>query len=117
MAAKKNKEDNFLLYIPKIKHEEWEERKGKVYLIFHHDKDIEKFIRWLFKKSTVSDMELDKRGSAVWKLIDGKKNIYEIAKIMSEKFGDTPEDSQQRLIMYIRYLLKKGWIAVEKGEQ
>lgn len=117
MVNKENKEENFLLYIPKIKHETWEEKKGKVYLIFHHDKAVERAVRWLFKKQTVSDMELDKRGSAVWKLIDGKKNVYEISKIMSEKFGDTPEDSQQRLIMYIRYLLKKGWIALEKGKQ
>lgn len=77
---KEKKEDNYFLYIPKIKHENWEIRNDRVYLIFHHDKAIEKLIRWLFKKPYISDIELDELGSKIWLNIDGKKTVYELAK-------------------------------------
>lgn len=49
-----------MLYIPKKKHMTYEKRGDKIYLIFHHDKPIEKFLRWLVKKPATSDLELDK---------------------------------------------------------
>ncbi len=36
-------------------------------------------MRWLIKKSNVSDIELDERGSTVWQLCDGTKTVYDIA--------------------------------------
>ena len=117
----KNKEvknqDNFLLYIPVKKHLEYEAKNGYVYLIFHHDKAIEKFLRRLVKKPAVSDIKLDDLGTFVWQSIDGKKNVYEIGKDLKKKFGNRCEPVYDRLIMYLRYLSKKGWIAFEKGDQ
>lgn len=115
-ATKKN-QDNFLLYIPRRKHIQWEEKKGKVKLIFHHDKAIEKFVRWLVKKPDTSDIELDKLGSRVWMLIDGVNSIYDIGQIVLEEFGESCEPVYDRLIMYIRYLNRRGWIAFDRGEQ
>lgn len=74
--------DIYLLYIPRIKHKNWEIRNNRIYLIFHHDNTIEKLIRWLFKKTYVSDLELDELGSKIWPFIDGIKTVYEIAKKM-----------------------------------
>lgn len=117
MRSKSKKEDNFLLYVPKHRHSEWEEKNGKIYLIFHHKKIIEKLVIWLYKKPKVSDIELDEMGSSAWKFIDGERTVYEIAKLLSEKFGNTQEDSQERLIMFMRYLLRMGWISLDRGAQ
>lgn len=114
---KQKKDDNFLLYIPSKKHEKWELKDGKVFLIFEHNKAIEKFARWLVKKPNTSDIELDDIGSAVWQLIDGEKNIYDIGQELLNRFGEGCQPVYERLIMYIRYLNKKGWISFERGEQ
>jgi len=110
-------DDNFLLYIPKKKHNTWEVRKGKVYLIFHHDKTPEKFVRWLVKKPYTSDIELDELGSATWQFINGENTVYEIGKKLVAEFGDKCEPVNDRLIMYLRHLNKKGWIAFDRGSQ
>ncbi|WP_242971868.1 PqqD family peptide modification chaperone [Haloimpatiens massiliensis] len=116
--------DNFLLYIPIKKHKHWEKRNGNVYLIFYHDKTIERFLRWLVKKPAVSDIKLDRLGTAVWESMDGNNTIYDIGKILldipeikkeyknlsEEDYKETCHPIYERLIMYIRYLNKKGWI-------
>lgn len=117
MKTTKKKSDNFLLYVPKKKHTTWEERKGKVFLIFHHDKLIERFMRWLVKKPTVTDIELDDMASFVWKLIDGQKTMGQIMDKMREKYGDKCEPLEERLGMYISYLNRRGWISFSKGNQ
>lgn len=111
------KQDNFLLYVPKKKHETWEIREDKVYLIFYHNKAIEKFVRWLVRKPYVSDMGLDELGSTVWQLIDGKATVYDIGKKFEDKFGDSCKPVYERLIMYVRYLNKRGWITFDRGDQ
>jgi len=111
------KEDNFMLYIPKKKLETFEVNKGIVKLLFYHEKWIEKFARWLVKKSNVSDMELDKLGSRVWILIDGNNTVYDIGKIISTEFGESAEPLYDRLLMFLRYLNKKGWITFNRGNQ
>ena len=114
---KTKKEDNFLLYIPKKKHETFEVNKGIVKLVFYHDKFAEKALRWLVKKPYISDMELDQLGSRVWLLIDGKKSVYDIGQDILNEFGSSCEPVYDRLIMYLRYLNKKGWISFERGNQ
>jgi hypothetical protein len=113
----KKQEDNFLLYIPNKKHTTFEEKKGKVKLIFYHDKAIEKFSRWLVKKPRVSDVELDEIGSTTWNLIDGKKSVYDISLKLYEKYGERCNPNNNSLVMYLRYMNRKGWISFEKGEQ
>ena len=117
MFNKKNKErpeENFLLYRPLRKIEHWEVNDEKVKLIFEHNKLIERSMRSLKKKSKFSDIELDEMGSMVWQLCDGNKNVYDIALAMVKKFNDTEQNAIDRLIIFLRYLSRKGWITFEK---
>lgn len=117
MKSKEKKNDNFMLYVPHYNNKiEWKKKNGRVILIFHHNKLIEKFIRIFVKKPETTTLELDEMGSAVWNLIDGKKNIYEIGQIMKDKFGDKVEPLYERLIMFIRYLNKRGWIYFSRNQ-
>jgi len=113
--AKNN--DNFLLYVPAKKHKYYEIKKGKVFLIFHHDKPVEKIMRWLIKKPYVSDIELDTMGSRVWELINGQNTVYDIGKELIKVYSKECEPVYDRLILYIRYLIKKGWISFDRGNQ
>lgn len=99
-----------MLYIPEHKHDEWEVRNKKVFLVFQHDSFAERLARWLVKKPYVSDIELDELGSVTWQLIDGKNTVYDIAQKLTEKFGEKCQPINERLIMYLRYLNRKGWI-------
>ncbi|MEG1254286.1 PqqD family protein [Clostridium sp.] len=106
-----NDEKNFLLYVPEIKHKDYKvDEKNIVTMYFQHNKVSEKFARWLVKKSNISATTLDEKCSAVWLLIDGKRNIYEIALEMADEFDDTKEIAIERLVTYMRYVSKKGWI-------
>lgn len=112
---KSKKQENFLLYIPVKNHKTFEEKNNRVYLIFHHDKLVEKITRKLFKKPAITDIELDELGSEVWRLIDGNKNILQIIERMKEKFGQKCEPINERLILFIRYLNKRNWINFKKS--
>jgi len=109
-------QENFLLFVPHMKHTEWIEKDGFVLLIFHHNHPIQKAANWLVKKSSTSDIKFDDLGSTVWKAIDGKRNLYEIGEIVKTKFGASSEPVYERLIMYIRYLNRRGWIYFENIE-
>jgi hypothetical protein len=102
--------DDFLWRIPIKKHQTWEVRDDAVCLIFKHDKMSEKFMRWFVKEQCMSDIELDVIGSSVWRYIDGESSVYEIAEIIIEEFGEGCQPVYDRLIMYLRYLNRKGWI-------
>lgn len=117
MKKEPKKEDNFLLYVPEKKHTNWEVKNGKVYLVFYHNKTIERFMRWLVKKPNVSDVELDDLGSAVWTAIDGKASVYEIGEKILKQFGEKCDPVYDRLIMFLRYLNRKGWISFDRGNQ
>lgn len=110
-------EDNFLLYVPKKKHATWETEKNIVKLVFYHDKAIEKFMRWLVKKPRVSDITLDEIGSTTWNLIDGANTVYDISQKLYEKYGERCNPENKSLIMFLRYLNRRGWISFDRGNQ
>ncbi|GAA0115389.1 PqqD family protein [Clostridium senegalense] len=128
MKKEKNYEeqDNFLRYIPVIKHKDYKIKDDIVYLIFYHNKLAERFLRKINKKRpAISDIKFDKIGSNVWMNIDGRKNVYDLGKcllempILKKEYENTTEKDYingchpiyQRLIMFLRYVSKKGWIS------
>lgn len=116
MTTKEKRDDkhNFLMYVPEIKHDNWKENNGKVILYFEVKDPIRKFAGWLVKKSPHCDMEFDELCSSAWLAIDGERSIYDIAKIMSLKSNDSITDSIYRIVTYMKFLSKKGWINFKK---
>lgn len=49
---------------------------------------------------------LNKAGGEVWRLIDGKRKVKEIRKIILEKFAATPEEVDKKLEELIKDLKK-----------
>ncbi|MGG7163227.1 PqqD family protein [Clostridium ihumii] len=125
-----DEKENFLLYVPVKKHEEYEIRKGNVHLIFHHKKFAEKILQKIAKKPAVSDIKLDRLGSTVWQNLDGEKTVYDIGQILldmpelKKEYKDIKEEDYvdgchpiyARLIMFLRYMVKKGWISFKLSD-
>lgn len=112
-----NDKYNFAMYVPEIKHSEWEVKEGKVTLYFKVNDPVKKFASWLVKKSPSCDVELDDMCSQAWLSIDGEKSIYDISKIMAKMYNEEINVSIYRLVTYMRYISKRGWIAFKEVKQ
>lgn len=102
--AKKN--ENYLERIPmrpdKIKWSTNEE--GIVTLDIENTGVFNRVAQKLFKKPKVSHVHLDKMGSFIWPLLDGKKDIVAIGVLVKEHFGDEAEPLYERLAKYFQVL-------------
>ena len=62
-------------------------------------------------KAAYYRVHLDEIGSSVWKLIDGKRTVEEIAKEMHLKFGSEIEPVYDRLGEFIQQLHRQNFIS------
>jgi len=107
---------NFVLYVPEIKYKDWIEENGKVTLCLDTTDPIKKFLAWMVHKNHRTNLDLDDRCSKVWKNIDGQRTIYDIAKIMADIYKEDLNKEIYRLVTYLKYLSKRGWIKFKEYE-
>ena len=65
------------------------------------------------KKSPMIRIRLDKHGTAVWGLIDGKRTVKAIAEALAEHF-QYEENYEYRITAYFTQLYKQGFVKYEK---
>ena len=92
-------------------------------LAFHEDKDgfiildrentgfYNRTAQLLFHKPRVSHITLDKYGTALWKQLDGKHDVYEIVGEMKEKFPEEKEKMLERSVEFLKILERSGFIS------
>lgn len=107
--------ENYLDYVPchnpEIKYEIDGEHKVT---IFQENKGMFNFIaQKLFKKPRISQIHLDEMGNFIWPLMDGERNLIEIAELVKAEFGEKAEPLYNRLVQYVRTLETYGFIAVD----
>ncbi|WP_461615797.1 PqqD family protein [Clostridium sp. Marseille-QA1073] len=107
---------NFALFVPEIKHNEWKEKNGRVILCLKINDPVKKFLAWMVRKTPMTNLELDDRCSTVWKHMDGNRTVYDIAKLMAEKYREDVNGELYRLVTYLKYLSKRGWIKFKEYE-
>lgn len=77
------------------------------------------FYNWLaqklFKKPKISHIALDKYGSFVWCQMDGKRNVYEISKLVEAHFGKEAEPIVERLVQFFRVLYQNKFIGYRQS--
>ena len=116
IVSKKVGQDNYLDYVPIIsdKHK-WEADEEGDVTIFIENKGVFNWLaQKLLKKPKVSQLHLEKFGSFIFPLIDGKTSIYEIGQIVGERFGDEAEPLYPRLAEYFKMLQSYGFIEYDK---
>ena len=101
---------NFVLYVPELLHRQFRvSDEGRVIIEFEVN-PMRKLMGKLAKREPVSDLELDELSSSAWMAIDGSRSVLDIARIQSEKTGDDVDESARRIVQFMRYILKRGWI-------
>ena len=107
--------DNFVMYVPKIIHDNWKiNDKGKVLLILDKHNIITKFSSWMLNKDINKDIEFDELSTSAWLNIDGERSILEIALLQKYNTDDSFDDALTRLVYFMNYIYKNKWIAYKK---
>lgn len=79
------------------------------------------FYNWLaqklFKKPRISHIKLDEYGSFVWQQMDGKRNVYEISKMVETHFGEATESVIERLVKFFQILYQNKFIGYVKEKK
>jgi hypothetical protein len=101
---------NYVLYVPEIRHHLFRiTDAGRVVL----ELEVNPFKRLMGKlvhRTPVSDVELDELSSSAWLSMDGNRSILDMARILSEKTGDDIDAAVARIVKFMRYIAKRGWI-------
>jgi hypothetical protein len=109
MGKKKTKEKNLLGLVPR-KTKEFKEEGGRIVIFYpkYHIKAIAKKV-----KNPCYKIKLDDLGSFVWKQIDGKRTVGEIARDLKERFGEDVEPVNSRLSLFIQQLVGGDLIKID----
>ena len=112
--AKKNK-DNFLDYIPKHNalYEYRTNEKGLVEIKMVNKGLFNRIAQIVFKRPKVSWIELPGMGTFIWNQIDGKRNVYEIGKLLKKEYGQEAEPLYERQSKIIKSLNNSCFIVYE----
>ncbi len=116
MIKRIKKNDNFLDLVPLMKQsQDWETKEdGLIQVIIPRNSILDKIVRIFFKTPEVIRIDLDLLGSSVWRAIDGKRNVKEIAQILKNRFGEDVEPLYERLGTYINILRNNKFITLKK---
>lgn len=107
---KVKKNENYLDYIP-VKNYEWREKKnGRVEVVVPHKGFFPWIAQRVFGKPSVSYIELDEYGTALWLWIDGETTILELSEKLNEKFGEKAEPLLDRLVRFMKILQSNCYI-------
>lgn len=102
---KKKNDTNYLDKIPVHPDIEWKtDENGIVTLEIENKGAMNRIAQKLLKKPKVSYIHLDKTGSFVWPLIDGKKSISDLAKDVDAHFGEEAHPLYERLVQFFKVL-------------
>ena len=98
--------ENYLERVPvRLESIGWSEsEEGIVTLEIENTGWANRIAQKLFKRPKISYVHLDKHGSFVWPLIDGKSNIIELGKLVDEKFGEEAHPLYERLAAFFKIL-------------
>lgn len=103
MSRKKQKK-NYLELIPERAEQiDWEtEEDGIVVLQVENTGVFNRIAQKLFKRPRYTKVHMDRYGSFLWPLIDGKKTVLELADLQKQAFGEEVEPLYPRIVKYFQ---------------
>jgi len=116
MIKKIEKNANFLELVPfKNVDQKWEVNDdGLVQIIVLRNSLLDRVVRKFFKTPKEMKIDLDAKGSCVWKSIDNHRNIEDIGELLTEEFDENAKPLYQRLATYINILRNNKFIGLKK---
>ncbi|WFA09978.1 hypothetical protein [Tissierella sp. Yu-01] len=114
LKKENNDGQNYILFVPEITHDDWEIINNRVLLNVKVTNPITRLAGFLSKREPIRDILFDEKCTSAWIKIDGERSIYEIARLDSQCTDDEFYDNLRRLIEFIKYISKRGWIRYKK---
>lgn len=107
---------NFLEFVPeRSKQLRWSAAEdGLITLDIENTGILNRLCQRFLHKPKYTHIHLDRVGSFVWPLIDGKKNIIELGKTVRQEFGQEAEPLYERLAKYFQVLESYHFIQLKK---
>jgi hypothetical protein len=107
---------NFLELVPE-RNRRWEKTgDGRIYLLVpRFTNRLMKKIALGFGKSELVKVNLDDKGTVVWMLIDGKKNVKQIGDLMEKQEGETRPQVYERLSEFLSILARNRFIRLKQN--
>jgi hypothetical protein len=110
-----------LAYPIRTEHEDfkWYHNKKDGLVVIRIRKNFGKFERALRKVAGGPEflrVPLDKQGTRIWELCDGKHNIIQIATIVYAEFKEEIEPVLPRVVKFLELLLKRNFISLQVPE-
>ena len=109
-------DQNFLEFVP-VRSDAltWKaDDKGIVTLTIENTGLMNRICQKIFLKPEHTYIHLDKLGSFIWPLIDGKKSILELGDPVKEHFGEDAEPLYPRLAKFFQILESYHFISLNK---
>ncbi|MBN1538656.1 MAG: PqqD family protein [Candidatus Thermoplasmatota archaeon] len=91
--------------------------KGKYLVIPVYRSETGERIAGALGLKTERKIRLDRYGWSVWRLIDGKRDVRKIGKLLSDHFGDEVEPLFPRLAKFLAYLQNLKLIRISAGKK
>ena len=78
----------------------------------------EEFDDWavLFNPDTGGAVGINPVGVAIWKLMNGERNLEEITTHVKEEFNDVPETVDEEVTDFVANLVESGFVGYELKE-
>ena len=91
----------------------WNQKDGSVILDIPNTGFFNKLAQAFFHKPKISHITLDKYGSTLWLLLDGKNSVYDVVNAMKEAFPQEQDRMLDRVITFFHTLQINKYIFVK----
>lgn len=114
---KEKQQQNYLDLIPERKPElVWNtDDKGIIVLEVENTGIFNHIAQKLFKKPEYTKVHMEKYGSFLWPLIDGKRTVTELAGLLKAQFGNEVEPLYPRIVKYMQIMESYHFIRMKKN--
>ena len=115
---KKKKQKNYLDLIPERAPElTWsKDEEGNITLEVENTGIFNRIAQKLFKRPKYTKVHMEKYGSFLWPLIDGKRTVMELADLQKAEFGDEVEPLYPRVVKYMQIMESYHFISFKNEE-
>ena len=115
---KKKKQKNYLDLIPERAPElTWsKDEEGNITLEVENTGIFNRIAQKLFKRPKYTKVHMEKYGSFLWPLIDGKRTVMELADLQKAEFGDEVEPLYPRVVKYMQIMESYYFIRFKNKE-
>jgi hypothetical protein len=106
------------MIVPKRLDVKWEKEKGVVIITFKKNfTRFEKFLQKFLKGPENIRLRMDKHGTDIWELCDGKHSAKDICDAMNAKYKEEMEPVPQRVSGFLQILLQRQLIRLERKNE